>query len=130
MKEVASEWLVAALDDLKTMNYLDKDESLTNILAFHAQQCIEKSLKAIIEEKELGTVRIHNLRCLFGVCEKHLVITESEKDVVAVLDSLYLNARYPGDRGLLPEGKPTLTDAKSFSSFAKRVYDATCSLLH
>ncbi len=28
--------------------------------------------------------------------------------MVAMLDKLYIDARYPGDLGLLPTGKPTL----------------------
>jgi len=129
MKEVTREWLVAALDDLKTISHLENDDALTHILAFHAQQCIEKSLKAIIEEKELGALKIHNLRCLFGLCEKQLAINEADKDLIAILDSLYLNARYPGERGLLPDGKPTLAEAKEYGFFAKRIHDQASEVL-
>ena len=37
------------------------------------------------------------------------------------LDSLYIDARYPGNLGLLPEGKPSIEDAKSFYKFAKDI---------
>jgi len=43
--------------------------------------------------------------------------------MMRVLDPLYIDARYPGVLGLLPEGLPTHEDAKSFQAFAVAVYD-------
>jgi len=129
MKEASQEWLSAAQDDLKTITHLENDEELTNISAFHAQQGIEKCLKAIIEEYELGAVKIHNLRWLFALCETHLPIGEEDKTLITLLDRLYLDARYPGERGLLPDGKPTLIDAYQFASFARQIYDRCNSKL-
>jgi HEPN domain-containing protein len=123
MKEASQEWLSAAQDDLKTITHLENDEGLTNISAFHAQQGIEKCLKAIIEEYELGAVKVHNLRWLFALCESYLPIGEEDKKLITLLDRLYLDARYPGERGLLPNGKPTLSDARQFAQFACHIYD-------
>ena len=39
-----------------------------------------------------------------------------------MLDSLYIDARYPGDFGLLPDGKPTLDDAQAFYNFAEKIF--------
>ncbi len=44
-KEIAREWMLSAMADLKTMYHLLDDEYLTHMVAFHAQQCIEKSFK-------------------------------------------------------------------------------------
>ena len=38
------------------------------------------------------------------------------------LDDLYIEARYPGELGLLPSGKPTLADAREFFEVAKAVH--------
>lgn len=64
MKDITREWLNAACDDLDTINEIIEETNLTNIVAFHAQQCIEKSLKAIIEEYELPYKKIHSLETL------------------------------------------------------------------
>ena len=40
----------------------------------------------------------------------------------AFYDILVIEGRYPGDFGLLPDGKPTLFEAKEFYSFAKNIY--------
>ena len=44
MKQSTREWLNAAGDDLITIENLLDNPILTNVIAFHAQQAIEKSL--------------------------------------------------------------------------------------
>ncbi|MFW6122577.1 MAG: hypothetical protein ACOC80_16980 [Petrotogales bacterium] len=39
------------------------------------------------------------------------------------LDQLYIEARYPGNLGLLPHGKPNIKEAKKFKEMAKRTFD-------
>jgi len=45
------------------------------------------------------------------------------------INELYTESRYPGDLGLLPQGKPTLQDAKEFYDFAQEVFERVCKLL-
>jgi len=40
-----------------------------------------------------------------------------------ILGDLYIDSRYPGDLGLLPNGKPTLADVKEYYEFAKDICD-------
>ena len=54
MKPISVDWLKSARSDLLTMEALLGRAELTAVVAFHAQQCVEKVLKAIIEEHELG----------------------------------------------------------------------------
>lgn len=53
MKPITKEWLGRASDDLDAIEQLLKKEHLTNVVAFHAQQAVEKTLKAVIEELEI-----------------------------------------------------------------------------
>jgi len=46
MKNTTTEWLTAADDDLSAMKLIITDTGLTHIVAFHAQQAIEKTLKS------------------------------------------------------------------------------------
>lgn len=48
MKQLTREWFNAAEDNLITMENLLDNPILTNIVAFHSQQAVEKSIKAII----------------------------------------------------------------------------------
>jgi hypothetical protein len=43
----------------KSAESADVNEHLTNMVAFHSQQAIEKSIKAVLEEKENHVPRMH-----------------------------------------------------------------------
>ncbi len=128
MKEISAQWLRAAEDDLRVVAQIASDAYLTHMVAFHSQQCIEKSLKALIEEYALGHIRIHNLGRLFEIVRPKVTL---EADVVLIekLDKLYIDARYPGELGLLPDGKPTPADARQFYDVARSVYEQVRQVL-
>jgi len=123
----AKEWLKASLDDLETISELLDNENLTNISAFHAQQSIEKSFKALIEYKQLKLQKTHNLEKLY--CSINKWITIKNLTLLEIIDELYIDSRYPGDMGLLPYGKPTLEDAQEFHKFALKVFEIVCNHL-
>jgi HEPN domain-containing protein len=113
MKQLTREWLNAAGDDLIAIESLIDNPVLTNIVAFHSQQAIEKSMKAVIEEFGIPFKKTHNLQTLFLKIEGILSFSVNEL-IISELDRLYLDARYPGDFGLMPDGKPTLDEAKMY----------------
>lgn len=51
MKSISAAWLSAANDDLVLIQEIIRNETLTHMVAFHAQQAIEKSFKALLEER-------------------------------------------------------------------------------
>ncbi len=118
--DVANEWLKAAKLDLETARYLVKVEHLTPVVAFHAQQAIEKSFKAIIEDKQEKIPKKHDLLTLKNMIRDRIDI--ENEDLLDSLNSLYIDSRYPGDMGLLPHGQPTLEDAREFYEFALDVF--------
>jgi len=121
MKAITKEWIGAAKDDLAVIDKIISTEYLSHMVAFHAQQCIEKCLKGVIEEYDLPSIRIHSLERLFEVVKNHVHL-DQDNAVISELDKLYTDARYPGEMGLLPHGKPTLKDAKKFYQFAKDTF--------
>jgi HEPN domain-containing protein len=125
-KQLAIEWLKAAKDDLENIKYIVKVNNLTNIVAFHSQQAIEKSLKALIEYKKLPMAKTHNLEKLYKKLDNMI---ELDYDRLELVNESYIDSRYPGDMGLLPYGKPTLEDAKGFYDFAQIVFDKVCIML-
>ncbi|MBW2608653.1 MAG: HEPN domain-containing protein [Deltaproteobacteria bacterium] len=92
------------------------------MVAFHSQQCIEKALKAVMEECGIDLVRIHNLERLLEIVKNYVKI---DVDIVVIekMDKLYIDSRYPADFGLLPDGKPAIEDAEEFYDAASRVYE-------
>ena len=122
MKPITQAWLDRALDDLNAIQQMVELEHLTNIVAFHAQQAIEKTLKAIIEEAEIGLVKTHNLTRLYALVKPHYNLIQ-DIDTLEQLDAVYTESRYPDDIGLLPYGKPTIEESLHFYNFAKRFYE-------
>jgi len=125
---LAKEWIMAAKLDLANIQYIINDELLTPIASFHSQQATEKSLKALLASKKIDFKKIHSLEKLFILCKDYIAI--DNYDTVDLLDSLYIESRYPGDFGLLPDGKPTLEDAQEFYEFAQEIFDEVCILLN
>ena len=128
MKLITKEWLRRARDDLDVAKEIIVREHLTNMMAFHSQQAVEKSLKAIIEEFEIGFVKIHNLERLLGMVRKQMSL-DVDLNIIKRLDEVYTSTRYPGDLGLLPSGKPTIQDAKELFDFADALYRIVKELL-
>jgi HEPN domain-containing protein len=128
MKQSTKEWLNAANDDIKTIEKLLPDLSLTNVIAFHCQQAIEKVLKALIDELSLGLERTHNLQSLLSKTDEEFNLTYDET-IIAEIDRLYIDSRYPGDLGLMPFGKPTISEATAYYLQAKKLKEQVEKIL-
>lgn len=128
MKKITKDWLTSAESDLLLIREIITHENLTHLSAFHAQQSVEKTFKAIIEEFDLGFIKTHSLEMLYNRVKEKVSI-EIMIDSLILLDQLYIDARYPGELGLLPDGKPSVSEANEFYSLAIRVFEATKSSL-
>ena len=123
MNESALNWLKFAQSDLETIDEIIHNGNLTLIIAFHSQQCIEKSFKAVIEEYQLSEhIKTHNLLTLYKLTSQVINIKVNE-DLLELLNKLYIDSRYPGEIGLLTYGKPKITDAEKFYKLAKEIYN-------
>jgi len=129
MRASTREWLDRAADDLAAAELLLTRQDLTNVVAFHAQQAVEKALKAVIEEVHSDVVRTHSLTRLYGLVKGHYHVIIENMDILDRLEAAYIAARYPGDIGLLPYGKPTPEDAMAFYRFAQQVFQDILSRL-
>ena len=54
-------------------------------------------------------------------------LISAECDLLILLDQLYIDARYPGELGLLPNGKPSISEAKGFYNLGRQVFEASKS---
>lgn len=122
MKKQTEYWLESAKDDLLLIKEIIEKEYLSHIVAFHSQQAIEKSMKAVLEEKESYVPRIHNIITLNGKIESHIILN-FDQDVFDQINELYIDARYPTELGLLPGGKPSKKVAEKFFNTATEIYE-------
>jgi HEPN domain-containing protein len=61
MKKLVEDWLLVAEQDIRTASIIIKEDHLTNIVAFHCQQAIEKYFKAFMLEHDKPIIKTHNL---------------------------------------------------------------------
>jgi HEPN domain-containing protein len=121
MKKQTEDWILLADRDLYTAELLTKDDHhLTNIIAFHCQQTIEKYLKAYFIEKDIPLVKTHDLIKLNGLIQERSDIGIDEDKLLAI-NEVYIDSRYPGELGLLPDGLPADGQVKEFIEYAKEI---------
>lgn len=120
MKQTTKDWLTNAEDDLLAAQKLSGEKRLTNVVSFHCQQCLEKCFKAVIEESSQRSIKSHDLLRLQLISDVQL--SESEKKLIAIINEVYIDARYPGDLGLMPQGKPTIGEIESFIKFCEALF--------
>jgi HEPN domain-containing protein len=123
MKKGTMEWLEFAKRDLEAARILLNSSHLANIVLFHSQQCIEKCLKAYLEEKAIKIPKIHSVVKLYSMIPKaESVSFDIKEDELDMVDLVYIDTRYPSGFGLLPSGFPTDTDAKELFEVAEKVH--------
>jgi HEPN domain-containing protein len=120
MKKLVSDWIILAEKDIKASAIIIDEADLTNVVAFHCQQAIEKYFKALIVEYDKPVLKIHDLLKLYGII-KETKNLEIDEDVLSEINEVYIEDRYPGELGLLPEGMPTEEEAKKFMGFAREI---------
>ncbi len=130
MKKQVEEWIRYAKIDLLSAEKLLEDEFLTQSVAFHAHQAIEKSLKAILEHQNIKILRTHDLDKLYGmVQETGINFDEMDEDILTQINDVYIDSRYPTDMGLIPNGIPSTKKAKAFFNLAQKIYLQVLKLL-
>jgi len=126
-RNMALEWIKASYSDIVVLRKIVDDEFITHMTAFHSQQSVEKALKAILEFYSDDIPKKHDDQMLRDLVEQYIII--DNEDIFDDLNSLYLDSRYPSSFGLLPNGKPTLKDAKEFYDFVQEIFDKVCDIL-
>jgi HEPN domain-containing protein len=129
MKTITKEWFDRAKEDLDVVSEIIERDDLTNMVAFHSQQAVEKIMKGVIEEFEIGFVKTHNLERLLDIINEKIKLNPP-LEILKRLDEVYINARYPGDLGLLPSGKPSFQEAEELYNFADSFYNEVLEMFN
>ena len=128
MKKEVEDWLIFAERDIAAAELVIENQHLTGIAAFHCQQAIEKCLKAYLINNDFPLLRTHDLLKLYAQIRKQVDL-ELNEDTLVMISQVYLDSRYPGDIGLLPDGLPSVDLAQGFLEFAKEVKAVITKLL-
>ena len=118
-------WVEKAEDDLKVSAYLLTmgQECPYSIVCFHAQQCVEKYIKAVLVYHDIDFPKAHDLTRLTRLVPAEVLIPLSDEEQDKLTDYATVN-RYPGDWEPI-----TRAEAEEAASVARRVREAVRALL-
>jgi len=114
---VAREWIAKAENDLKNAAHTLRlgADCPTDTVCFHAQQCVEKYLKAFLVALEIAFPKTHDIETLAGLMPKRASVPLTVEQLRRLTDYATV-MRYPG-----PYKPVTLSEAKDAVKLARRV---------
>jgi HEPN domain-containing protein len=115
---------------LEAAKLLVDHDYVSNAVLFHSQQCVEKCIKALLEEAHVPVPHLHSIVKLHSLLTEEVGIPLSlDEEELDLLDAIYIDTRYPSGIGLLPSGFPTKEDAQGLLKIAEKVYRETATRL-
>src|SRR5262245_51044762 len=114
---VVREWLAKADNDLKAAAHTLtlREDCPTDTVCFHAQQCVEKYIKALLVFRGIPFPKTHDVHVLRALVPTKLR-PKMEKKVQERLTEYATVTRYPGSGPDIP-----LTEARKAVAIARRV---------
>ena len=98
MNPLTLEWIEKAEEDYNSAKWLQQaSEPVHNSICFHAQQGIEKYLKAWLQEANLPVLRTHDLEELLALIVLTLPDWSHWQPDFKIITEYAVDARYPGD---------------------------------
>jgi len=99
MNELVEEWIAKAEGDYRSAlrEFMARKYPNYDAAGFHAQQCIEKYLKALLQFKKIPFLKTHDLLTLSGLCSKQFPEFEVYKKQLAYLNQFAITFRYAGE---------------------------------
>jgi HEPN domain-containing protein len=122
MTPLTSEWVDKAEGDLATAFRERRARKSPNYdsACFHAQQCAEKYLKAILQENNLIIPKTHDLQVLLNLMGPLNPFWITLSPECALLTNFAVNFRYPGASALLTDAKQALLALEPIRQFARQ----------
>jgi HEPN domain-containing protein len=98
MKQITQEWVDKAEGDFATAQRELQVQEMPNYdaVCFHSQQCVEKYLKACLQEENIAFNRIHDLSRLLDLLLPVEPRWETLRPTLEVLTAYAVEFRYPG----------------------------------
>ncbi|MBI3343045.1 HEPN domain-containing protein [Candidatus Gottesmanbacteria bacterium] len=128
-KTKSTEWLFFADSDLALARQA-AESTIYHLACFHAQQAVEKLLKALLVARGTVPPKTHSLRELYPVASRHVHGIEAHFSALKMLERYYAPTRYPDALpGSLPEGLPNEDDARQAIADAEALFELIRPLL-
>ena len=114
-------WIARAEEDFTlACSALRRKKPLLYGATFHAQQCVEKYIKALLVARGLVFPRTHDLVALTDLCLQGGIIIPVEQEALDRLAAYAVQVRYPGEDPALDETREALQVAQTVCRFVRK----------
>ena len=110
MSDLVNEWTKKAEGDYVSALREYRARKLPNFDAagFHAQQCIEKYMKAVLQKKQRPILKIHDLLAILEFVLPSIPELELHRESLAFLNQFSVAYRYPGESAERSQAKKAI----------------------
>lgn len=121
MNDLVDEWIQKAEGDYESAMREHRARKSPNFDAagFHAQQCIEKYLKALLQKNSIRFAKTHDLLALKELCLPYCQELEFHNESLAYLNQFAVGFRYPGQSAGHQQAKRAITIMTELRSLIK-----------
>jgi HEPN domain-containing protein len=114
-------WVNRAEEDfIIARSSLRRKKPLIYPACFHAQQCAEKYLKAILVSRRIAFPKTHDLLMLTTLCDENGILIPIDPKDLNRLNDYSIQVRYPGENPTLEEAQEALEIAKKVRLFVRK----------
>lgn len=114
-------WVERAEEDfVLARTALRRKQPLAYGTCFHAQQCAEKYMKALLISKGADFPKTHDLLLLNNLCSSNGILLEIDAKHLNTLTDYAVRTRYPGEDPTAEDAKEAIELAKLVRSFARK----------
>ena len=115
MNALVNEWIKKAEGDFISAlrEYRARRSPNFDAAGFHAQQCIEKYTKALLQMHNVRFEKIHDLLALKELCLAFVPELEFHQESLAYLSQFAVTFRYPGESATREQAKRALKIMKN-----------------
>lgn len=112
-------WAAKAEEDWEmARSILRRKKPFIGMACFHAQQCGEKYIKAILVAKGTAFPKTHDLNMLSSLCSNSGVFLEMDADALDILSDFATKTRYPSAEPTIEDAKEAIEIARTIRKFA------------
>jgi HEPN domain-containing protein len=113
-------WVEKAEEDFAlARSALQRKKPLVTGACFHAQQCAEKYMKALLVFKSTDFPKTHDLLMLNNLCSQAGIFLEIDLKLLNTLTDYAVRTRYPGEGPTVDDAKEAMQIAKLIRNFSR-----------
>lgn len=101
------DWVTKAEEDYAVVQTLSRrrKSSFNDAVCFHAQQCAEKYLKALLVKYRIAFPKTHDILELLALASRATASLELLRPTLEYLEPFAVDLRYPGEFATRPEAR-------------------------